>query len=207
MKLTGETKLFIGIIVVTIILIGGAMFVFGRQASAPAFSKSDMIPTGTYTRGSASASAYLVEFSDLQCPACKAFEPTVDAIVQQYGGKLLYAYRYFPLTQHPYGMQAAVAAEAANRQGKFWEFHDQLFTDQDSLSDDTVQKDAQKVGLNMEQFNKDLKDSSVQDKVNKDQADGNKFGVNATPSFYLNGTLLQLNAPSDLTQAVADAVK
>ena len=207
MKLSGEAKIFIGIMVVTVVLIGGAMIFFGKQASAPALSKTDLIPPGTYTRGSASASAYLVEFSDLQCPACKAYEPLIDTIVQQYGDKLLYAYRYFPLTQHPYSTQAAIAAEAANRQGKFWELHDQLFADQDQLSDATVQKDAQKLGLNMDQFNKDLKDTAISDIVAKGVSDGNKFGVNATPTFFLNGKMLNAISPQDLQQAVIDAIK
>lgn len=207
MKLSGETKIFIGIIITTIVLIGGAMALFSKQENAPALTKEELIPTGTFTKGSASASAFLVEFSDFQCPACKGFLPTVESIVNQYGDKLLYAYRYFPLAQHPYAMKAAIAAEAANRQGKFWELHELLFADQDKLSDELVQEHAKKIGLNMDQFNSDLKDSSVQAAVDKDQSDGNRFGVNATPTFYLNGKALRLNTPQDLQQAVADALK
>jgi len=207
MKLTGETKLFIGIIVATIVLIGGALLLFSRQANTPPINKADLIPAGTFTRGSASASAYLVEFSDFQCPACKAFEPVVDAIIKQYGDTLLYAYRYFPLTQHPYAMKAAIAAEAGNREGKFWELHEALFADQDKLSDEIVQKDAQSLGLDMDQFNKDLKDPAVQEKVNKDLADGNKFGINSTPTFFLSGKKLNVSTPQDLQQAVADALR
>jgi protein-disulfide isomerase len=207
MKLTGETKLYIGIIVVTIALIGGAIALFSRQAEVPTRSREELIPDGTFTRGNASASAYLVEFSDFQCAACKAFEPFVDAIIQQHSDKLLYAYRYFPLTQHPYSMKAAIAAEAANRQGKFWEFHEALFKDQDTLSDETVQKIAQDMKLDIDVFNKDLKGPAVQAKIEKDQKGGETFGINATPTFFLNGKALSISTPQDLQQAVADAVK
>lgn len=208
MKLTGETKLFLGIILFTLVIIGGAILLFSHQDNAPAIGRDQLITADTYVKGNASASAYLVEFSDLQCPACKAFQPTLNQILTDYGSKLAFGYRHFPLDQHPYSVKAAIAAEAAGRQGKFWEMHDGIFaSDQEKLSDQVVADIAKSLNLNMDQFTKDIADKALADKVNKDRDAGNTFGINATPTFFLNGKRLQVATFDDLTQAVKDAVK
>lgn len=208
MRLTSETKLFLGIIIATIVIIGGAMVVFSRQDNAPAIARNELILPDTHTKGDASASAYLVEFSDLQCPACKAFQPTVAQIINDYGSKVTFGYRHFPLTQHPYSSQAAIAAEAAGRQGKFWEMHDAIFnSDQEKLSDAVVTDMAKTLGLNLDQFAADVKDSKLKDLVDRDVAAGTKFGINATPTFFLNGKRLEIATFADLSQAVKEAIK
>jgi protein-disulfide isomerase len=210
MKLTGETKLFIGIILITIAIIGGAMFLFSRQdsASTVVIPRNELILATTHVKGNASASAYLVEYSDLQCPACKAFQPTVDQLLKTYGDKLTFAYRHFPLDQHPYALKAAIADEAAGRQGKFWEMHDGIFAaDQEKFSDQVMTDIATKLNLDMAQFQKDSADPALNDIVIKDRDDGNKFGINSTPTFFLNGKRLQVATFDDLTNAVKDAVK
>lgn len=210
MNLSSETKLFLSIIVATVVIIAGAMFFFGKQAEKEAnptvFKREELMPPGTPTQGNASASAYLVEFSDFQCPACKSYQPFVNALVSKYYDKLTFGYRHFPLTQHPYAEKAAWAAEAAGKQGKFWEFEDELFgREQEKFSDDMMIEIVKKLSLNEETFKKDWQDAGVKEKVSKDQQFGTQIGVNSTPSFFLNGKKITAN-PQDLDAAVANAI-
>ena len=130
MKLTGETKLFLGILIGTAVIIGAAAVLLTKQA--PILSRADLVPASAHTKGNVEAKIYLVEFSDYQCPACLAAKPVVDAIIKQYQDQLLFSYRNFPLDQHPFGQKAAQAAEAAGAQGKYWEMYDLLFANQEN---------------------------------------------------------------------------
>lgn len=205
MKLTGETKLFVGIIAGTIALIGGAIVLFSKPAAV--LPRQDVLGAQSQTKGDVNAKVFLVEFSDFQCPACKAAKPTVDAIVNQYKDKLVFGYRHFPLDQHQFAMKAAIAAEAAAEQGKFWEMYDLLFTNQDKLSDGIFIDLAKELSLDMDQFTKATSDSAIVQKIQKDKDYGTSIGVNATPTFFLNGKKLNLTTFDDLKTAVSEAVK
>ncbi|OGG09058.1 hypothetical protein A2154_03360, partial [Candidatus Gottesmanbacteria bacterium RBG_16_43_7] len=153
------------------------------------------------------ASATLVEFSDFQCPACAAFQPTVKEILSKYGSKIRFIYRHFPLQQHQFSYPSALAAEAAGLQGKFWEMHDLLFENQNSLSENTGGDLASKLKLDMDQFTSDLKSKEVKDRVDRDRADGIRLGIDATPTFYLNAVKLNLQNPQDLIAQVESALQ
>src|SRR3989338_2512105 len=196
MRLTGESKIFLGIMLATIVVIGIGVVLVNRPA--PEFSRSELIPQDAQTRGKENSGDFLVEFSDFQCPACKSFQPAVDALTEKYSPDLYFAYRHFPLDQHPFAQKAALAAEAAGKQEKFWEMYDYLFDNQESLSDETIDKGIAQLNLNKEQFEKDLKSKELEDKISKDIADGNRFGVDDTPTFYLNGRKLNLINVTDL---------
>ncbi len=208
-SLTGEQKLFGGIIIATIVIIGGAMMFFSKQSEqqTKGYTKDELTVAGDYSYGNASGSAYLVEFSDFQCPACGAFEPTVKQLREQYKDKLQVFYRHFPLPQHEHAEAAALASEAAGKQGKFWEMHDKLFEKQDNLTDDTINGIVKDLGLNQEEYTKSLSDQSLKDHILKDKADGNALGVNATPTFFLNGKQLHLLSPQNLISEVEKAVQ
>ncbi len=158
-------------------------------------------------KGNKNASVYLVEFSDYQCPACKAFEETVEKIITSSNNKLLFVYRHFPLDQHPMALRSAITSEAAGRQGKFWEMHNLLFKNQDKLSEKEFRDLANELKLDMTKFEADLKDQKLTEKVNFDRADGLKLGINATPTFYLNGMRLTLNTPEDLSKEIEKVLK
>lgn len=209
MKITGETKLYAGIIVGTILLIVGAVFFFSKQEekSTQVISREQLILADTATRGSASASAYLVEFSDFQCPACKSFYPIVEEIIEKNKDDLLFAYRHYPLPQHPFAQKASLAAEAAKKQGKFWEMHKELFANQDKFSDQFFADLPTSLKLDGEKYKKSLDEQEVKSIIDKDKADGNLFGVDSTPTFFLNGKKLKLFTPQDLISAVEEAVK
>lgn len=208
MKITGETKLFLGIIGATIITIVIAVAVFSKPPAPPkTFAREELLPAGTTLKGNASSSAFLVEFSDYQCPACAAFEPIVEDLLKTYEGKLLFGYRHFPLEQHPLAYPAARVAEAAGLQGKYWEMHALLFENQAGLSEELFTQLADKLELDPDKFSRDRSLGTVDDKIQRDRADGVRFGIRATPTFYLNGNELILNTPDDLKQAVAKSME
>lgn len=205
MKLTSETKILLAIVGVTALIIALASLVLTKPA--PVLSRSDLILANSHTVGNAQAKAYLVEFSDFECPACGAAQPTVSAIVNQYKSKMLFVYRHFPLSIHPFAEKAAEAAEAASAQGKFWEMHDLLFANQDKFSDSEFDVLAKQLNLDMTKFDADMKNGTYANRVNEDITAGTQFGINATPTFFLNGKQLDIASYDDLKNAVDQAVK
>lgn len=148
--------------------------------------------------GPKNAPAQLVEYADFECPSCKAYYPLVKQLQSDFKGKLLFVYRYFPLANiHPNAINSADAAEAANKQGKFWEMHDKLFDTQDTWATSNDARNifksyAQQLGLNMDQFTKDFDDPATEKLVtNAMQADLD-MGLNGTPTFFLNGKQIAL---------------
>ncbi len=208
MKLTGESKLFLGVIGISIVLIGMATILFSREAPPqPTLPKNELLGEQAHSKGNASASAYLVEFSDFQCPACKAAKPFVDEVVNIYKDKLLFVYRHFPLDQHPFGMKAAIAAEASGKQGKFWEMYDLLFANQENLSEALFIDLAKQLNLNEKEFTESLSDQKLKDAVTLSRDYGLKIGINSTPTFYLNGKKLVLTSYNDIKVEVERALK
>ncbi|MBI2124937.1 thioredoxin domain-containing protein [Candidatus Woesearchaeota archaeon] len=135
----------------------------------------------------------MVEFSDFQCPFCKkANDEALKEVKDKYveAGKLKIVYRDFPLEFHPEAEVAAIAAECADEQGKFWEYHDLLFANQDSLSDANYKKWAVELGLDEEEFNECYKGLEYLNEVRADMADGQKYGVSGTPAFFINGRMI-----------------
>ncbi len=204
MQLTGETKLFIGLILATILIIVFGVVVYSRPE--PVLKKEELITSTSHTRGNKDAKNYLVEFSDYQCPACGAFKPIVEQIVEKYKDKILFAYRNFPLAQHEFAEKAAEVAEAAGEQGKYFEMHDYLFANQANFSDEVYQAGAKKIGLDMDKFNEALKSGKFKSLIQDDISFGVSHGVNSTPTFFLNGKKLTLFNQSDLETEVAKVI-
>lgn len=203
MKFTNESKVLLGILGATVVIIGVASVFFSQSSkSQPAISREKLITSNAYTIGNASASAYLVEFSDFQCPACKSAKPFVDATVERYKEKLLFVYRHFPLGQHQYAIQAAIAAEAAGLQGKFWEMNYLLFANQDKLSDDLYMRLAKELYLDEKKFADALSDPKLKEKVIQDRDYGVSIGIDSTPTFFLNGKKITLASFTDLKTEV-----
>jgi len=200
MKLTSETKLFIGIFAFTAIIIAIAMVIMTRPAKP--IAKENLILPTTYTKGAKDASVWLVEFSDFQCPACKVFSSVVSDLSKKYPDKLLVAYRYFPLDSHPQSIPAAIAAEAAGIQGKFWEMEQLLFASQERFSDTLYPELATQLGLDMNVFKESFIDPKTKQVITNDRSYGISIGINATPTFFLNGIKLNLLNPADLTREV-----
>jgi len=139
------------------------------------------------SRGAPMARVTIVEFSDFQCPHCGAAHPELVRLLREYEGRVRLVYKYFPLSSHTRALPAARAAEAARVQGKFWEMHDQLFEHQGALEDDDIRKYATQIGLDMERFERDWNSPSVAARIDADRQLGQRVGIEATPSFFVDG--------------------
>jgi len=138
--------------------------------------------------GPTNAPVTIVMFTDFQCPACSAFHPMLKKAMAAYPGKIRFVVRDYPLeTRHEHAFRAALAANAANAQGKFFEYTEILYTHQDALDDDSLRKYAVQLGLNAKQFDIDFNSDKTSAEVRKDIADGDAYGVLGTPTIYVNG--------------------
>ncbi len=140
--------------------------------------------------------AALVEYSDLQCPACASYWPLLKNLMNDYGSQVTFVFRYFPLPQHQNAILGATAVEAASKQGKFLEMEDVLYTKQSEWefapnARDLVIGYADVLKVNHAQFLKDLDAPETLARVNRNLAEGNEIGINHTPTFFLNGTELE----------------
>jgi protein-disulfide isomerase len=138
--------------------------------------------------GPSRAPLTLVEYGDFECPHCGAAFPVVKEIGKRLGDRLQFVYRHFPLTQvHPHAELAAEAAEAAGAQERFWEMHDLLFENQQSLDDRNLLLLAESLDLDMERFTSELLEHAHHARVREDFMSGVRSGVNGTPTFFING--------------------
>jgi len=141
-------------------------------------------------RGSESAKVTIVEWADFQCPFCVRVDPTLDKIAKEYGDKVRFAFKHLPLSMHAKARAAHTAAEAAHRQGKFWEMHDRIFANPKDLSEETYLRYANEIGLDIEKYKSDFSSSSVRKVIDADLAKARELGVSGTPSFFINGRFL-----------------
>ncbi len=165
----------------------------GNPVAGPV--KFDVSVDDDPTLGNKDAKVTIIEFSDFQCPFCGRFYTQTELqLKKDYvdTGKVLFVYRDFPLSSiHPNAQKAAEASECADEQGKFWEYHDLLFTKQDPWADTdgitAFKQYAKDLGLNTGQFNSCLDTGKYASEVDKDFQDGSNAGVSGTPSFFING--------------------
>jgi len=140
------------------------------------------------TKGAPNAKVLLLEFSDFQCPYCAKVGETLKQFMDKHGSQVTLAFKHFPLTQiHPEALPAAKAAWAAGQQGKFWEFHDALFSNQKKLGDGLYQEIAQSLSLDLQKFNRDRASSEASATIQQDIQLAEKLGVDSTPFFVMNG--------------------
>lgn len=139
-------------------------------------------------KGAANASITVVMFTDFQCPACSATHPVLQKVLAEYGEKVRFVVRDFPLTQlHQNAFKAAQAANAANAQGKFFEYTELLYNNQNALDTDSLKKYAAQIGLNQKQFDSDLDSEKFAPEVRKDMKDGENYAISSTPTIFING--------------------
>lgn len=209
-----DFKFILGIIIATIILVGGGVFLLSKKQNKPTpkIDTSILIRSDSNIIKAQSEKAVLVEFGDFQCPACGAYEPIVKKLIGDFKNDLTFVSRNFPLVQHKNARPAAYAAEAAGIQNKYWEMYSLLYENQSKWSslDDpkSVFNDfAKSLNLDLVKFASDSASSSVKEKVDKDLADGNSLNVNSTPTFYLNGEKIGLPGSYDeFKKMVSDAI-
>ena len=141
-----------------------------------------------HIQGPADAAVTLVEYGDYECPYCGAAYPIIKEVQARMGRRLRFVFRNFPITtSHPHAEQAAEAAEAAATQGKFWQMHDLLYENQRRLRDQDLRAYAEKLGLDIKVFDKELAEHVHAERIHEDFLSGVRSGVNGTPTFYING--------------------
>jgi protein-disulfide isomerase len=213
---SGETKLFIGILVVALVLVGFALkpMLFPSKDTPievdikpGKIDKADLLPPGTRYRGNANAPYILVEFGDYQCPQCQTAAAEVDRIVKMHSKKLRCVFTYssvVPVTEHPRSDVMALAAEAAGKQGKYWEMHRALFVEQFKFKDANqdqalaqINQTASQIGVDVVAMRADMASPEVGAALDRQKAIGAKAKLKVTPSFYLVG-------PGDVVEPIGN---
>jgi protein-disulfide isomerase len=203
---TGQGKFIAGLVLLIVLSFGYYFY---------ALSKGQVTPVGVVTvsesdniRGALDGKVTLVEFGDLQCPACGAYEPLVRKLLADNPTTLKFVFKHFPLTQiHQNALLAAKASEAAALQGKFWEMHDILYDNQKDWGSSLNARDffltyATTIGLDTTKFTTDLNNKDIEAKILAEYQEGSRLGVQGTPTFFLNGKKIE----SPQTQEAFDAL-
>jgi protein-disulfide isomerase len=156
-------------------------------------AKSD---TSAHVRGNPDAPVTLEEFADFQCPPCGQFAHFAEELLREYDSRLRVVFRNFPLTAHEHAREAALAAEAAGFQGKFWEMHDTLYREQSAWSNapnarELFESYAGTIGLNVDQFKKDMDGEQTKARVDSDYARAESLGIKLTPTLFINNRPLE----------------
>lgn len=158
-------------------------------------------------QGKTTAPVTIVMFTDFQCPACSATHPALQKVIAEYSDKIRFVVRDFPLVRiHENAFQAAVAANAANAQGKFFEYAEILYNNQNALDTVSLKKYAADLRLNPKQFELDLASPKSADEVRKDLEDGKRYGISGTPTIFVNGVKIRALSEQNFRKAINRAL-
>lgn len=198
--MTTEAKVLTAITGVTVLIITIGAFSFGGKTTADkptteVLATEDqklLVKPDSNQIVSPKAKVTLVEFGDFQCPACGSVNPIVEQITEEYKGKITFVFRNFPLAAHKNAMIAAEAAEAAGAQGKYFQMHSMLYDKQADWSEsdkpmEHFEKYAKELKLDINKFKSEIESNKYEKKIQQDITDGTALGVDATPTFYING--------------------
>ena len=189
-------KLIISIAVGTLALLIGTSFLLSKpiENSSVKIDQQKLVFGAAHITGNENAPVTIVEFSDFQCPACRSATATLDGVLEKHEGEIKFIYRHFPLTSiHKNAMAASIASEAAGEQGKFWEYSKALFDKQDAWEklgnpQDLFINLAKEVGVaDLDKFKNEIGKQARRDLILADMSLGNQLGVDATPTFFVNG--------------------
>jgi protein-disulfide isomerase len=195
-----SNRFFITLLVLMAVIVG-AFAITKHKSNAPGSTTSSVQPTN-HTEGSTKSGVVLVEYGDYQCPACGQYYPIVKQVAEKYKDQITFQFRNFPLVQlHQNAFVGARAAEAASKQGKFWEMHDMLYENQNTWGEASnpntyFESYAQQLGLDVTKFKQDLASEDTNNLINADIQEAQKLGANATPTFVLDGKKITQNPGS-----------
>lgn len=207
-------QFFLVVSAVVAILVGIFVVTSGDKENTGGQQSGGETQASNHLQGAGNKKVTLVEFGDFQCPACGSFYPIVKQIKEEYGDDITFQFRHYPLSQiHPNAFAAHRAAEAAGKQGKFFEMHDLLYENQEAWSSlpdptQTFAGYAQQIGLNMEQYQADATSKEVNGTINADIKLAQEAGATSTPTFVLNGEKIPNNPKSfeEFKQLIDDAI-
>ncbi len=154
--------------------------------------------------GPADAPVTIIQFAEYQCPYCGRARESLDEVEKNYPGKVRFVFRDFPLGFHDRAIPAAVAANCAEKQGKYWEVHDALMSNQRALEEADLERVAREAKLDVEKWQACRQDPTMEAEIRKDMEDGQKAGVSGTPAFFINGVFLNGAQPYERFKAVID---
>lgn len=187
---------FVIVIVVAMATLGSGTILYrAKRSQVKNIPDSQSIPAGSYTsahiRGNPDAPVTLEEFADFQCPPCGQFAPFAEELLREYDSRLRIVFRNFPLPGHEHARDAALAAEAAGLQGKFWEMHDTLYREQEGWSKapntrELFESYAGTIGLDVDQFKKDMDSDKARERIDSDHALADSLGIKVTPTLFIN---------------------
>jgi len=173
--------------------------------TAPPVYRAEIPTAGAFTKGPADAPVTLMEFSDFHCPFCKRVQPTITQVLAKYNGKIRLVYKDMPIDSlHPQARAAAESARCAGEQGKFWEFHDKVYTGESDATAPTMQRYAQELGLDAAKFEACRSTRKYQPQVQADSVEGARLGVTGTPGFFINGRFLSGAVPLESFITIID---
>jgi protein-disulfide isomerase len=176
------------------------------QALAVSFAVS-VDTTGAPFVGPANAPVEIVVFSDFECPYCGQVGPLLDQVLERNAKNVKVVFKHFPLAFHKSARPAAIAAMAAQKQGKFWEMHDRLFQHQKNLTPEKFRALAQELKLNLAQFDKDQAGPEAAQRLDKDINDGRRAGVRGTPTLFINGRRVKDRNAAMIQQMINEELK
>ncbi|MGD8369043.1 MAG: thioredoxin domain-containing protein [Desulfobacterales bacterium] len=167
----------------------------------------DIPIAGAPFKGPADAPVTIVVFTDFQCPYCAKASEQLDQVAESHPKTVKLVYKNFPLRNHAYAFQAAAAALAADRHGKFWAFHDRLFAEYNRINPDKIREIAKSLGFSEPEFSREAADPKIAERIQQDVIDGRNAGVMGTPTIFVNGRLLQDRSPDGFEAAIARELK
>jgi protein-disulfide isomerase len=188
-------------------LIGGSVW----YSNTVSTRNNEGVTFSANVKGNPDAVVKLVEYSDLQCPACASFQPILNEIINEYGADLSFEYKHFPLPIHNLAEAAARAAEAAGQQDAFFAYHDLLFANQATWSKNPnpsaffIQY-AEELSLDTAMFKRHMNASLIREKVQKEGAEARELGLTGTPTFFLNGERMKFTSYEEFKTQIAAAI-
>lgn len=210
---TSVKTIIITLAVLILLGIAAIVYALAQRGEQPADRSGETVASTSHVLDDGGPDAVvLVEFLDFECPPCGAFHPIVDDLRETYDGEITYVVRHFPLPIHVNATPAALAAEAAAQQDRFEDMYDRLFETQgqwvgaERETPEVFRSLAEELGLDMAEYDAAIADPTTLTRIEQDKTEGAALGVQSTPSFFLDGELLELTAWGDLEAAIEKAV-
>lgn len=203
--------LWLGVFVAAIALLLGIGYLQNKGEQPEVHKEVSSIRENDWVRGDRASKVVLVEYGDFQCPACRDYEPWVAQVTKELGSQFALVFRHFPLQMHKNARTAAMAAEAAGAQGKFWEMHDLLYANQKAWEEhdnaqDIFMEYARSLQLNTDTFKQAMENPALKLRIDGDYNEGVGYGVRGTPTFFLNGTKIEARTYDALKSAVQQSI-
>jgi protein-disulfide isomerase len=207
-----RTLFWLAFVIIIILIVWGMIVAMNKQGLPGGLGTPGEVTSADWVIGNKDAKVTLLEYGDFQCPACATYFGFVEKLYAEASTSMRLVFRHFPLPQHQNAIPAALAAEAAGKQGKFWDMYRLLYSNQLAWAESSeatrlFTEYATSHGLNTESFNKDMQDASLRSKITSQSDEGVRIGVNSTPTFFINGKVVtNPNSYAEFKKLVDEAI-